>query len=83
MTNLTYNRTIPNLQIGQVDVVRSGLHGAFDGGGNVTADLPHEAEIAMVKDVFVLDELGVVFGDPIAEFFVENAQFHLFARRIQ
>ena len=54
------------LQVGQVDVLGPVVYGAFDGGRDVAADLPHEAEVSVVENVFVPDELVVVLGNPVA-----------------
>ena len=54
------------LQVGQVDVLGPVIYGAFDGGRDVAADLPHEAEVSVVENVFVPDELVVVLGNPVA-----------------
>ena len=71
------------MKIGKIDVVEGGsFDGRFDdGGGNEPANLPHESEITVIEYVFVLQKLGIVFGDPIAQIFVEETQFALFAQQ--
>ena len=70
-----------HLQIVDIDVIMGHVGGAFNGGWHEAADLPHETKVSVIEDVFILDELSVVFGDPIAQLFVEHSQFRLLVQR--